>query len=134
MGDTGTTTTAAGLSAGMVVIFLVMMVFILWVYAQIVKKAGYSGWYVLLGLIPIVNLVMFLIFAFSKWPVESEVEALRAAMGAAPGQYGRGGQAPAGYPPAGYGPGYPQGGVPQGGYGQGGYGAPGPMYQPPYRP
>lgn len=36
--------------------------------SNIVKRAGYSPWLTLLGLIPLVNLVMFLVFAFSEWP------------------------------------------------------------------
>jgi hypothetical protein len=36
--------------------------------SNIIKRAGYSPWLALLGIVPIVNLVMFLVFAFSKWP------------------------------------------------------------------
>jgi uncharacterized membrane protein YhaH (DUF805 family) len=36
---------------------------------QIVKKAGYNGWLSLLMLIPLVNVVCYVIFAFSDWPV-----------------------------------------------------------------
>lgn len=35
----------------------------------IFSKAGYSKWRGLLMLIPIVNLIIFLMFAFSKWPI-----------------------------------------------------------------
>jgi uncharacterized membrane protein len=38
---------------------------------RIVQKAGYTGWWVLVLIIPILNLIMFLIFAFSDWPMRS---------------------------------------------------------------
>jgi energy-coupling factor transporter transmembrane protein EcfT len=40
-------------------------------FAFVVKKAGYSGWWVLLGLVPIVGLVMLWVFAFSRWPIDN---------------------------------------------------------------
>ena len=39
-------------------------------FAPIARKAGYSGWWSLLMIIPVVNLVMIWVFAFAKWPVE----------------------------------------------------------------
>jgi len=36
---------------------------------SIVRKAGYSGWWVAAGLIPLVNVVMLFAFAFADWPV-----------------------------------------------------------------
>jgi uncharacterized membrane protein YhaH (DUF805 family) len=35
---------------------------------MILRKAGYSGWWCLLGFVPIVNIVMVWVFAFSDWP------------------------------------------------------------------
>ncbi len=42
----------------------------LWVIAtaKILTKAGYSGWWSLLLLIPLVNLIGCWVFAFSRWP------------------------------------------------------------------
>ena len=51
------------------------MIFLI-AYVRIIQKAGYSGWWVLVGLVPILNLVMFLVFAFSRWPVLRERDAL----------------------------------------------------------
>jgi len=48
-------------------------------WVKILGKAGYSGWWVLIGVVPIANLVMFLVFAFSEWPIVREVRELRAA-------------------------------------------------------
>jgi hypothetical protein len=39
-----------------------------WLISRAVSKSGISGWWALLGLIPIVNLVMLWVFAFAKWP------------------------------------------------------------------
>jgi hypothetical protein len=35
---------------------------------SIVRKAGYSAWWVCAGLVPLVNIVMLFAFAFSDWP------------------------------------------------------------------
>jgi len=54
-----------------VFIFALGMIAVMMIpYFRIVSKAGYSGWLCLLMLIPLVNLVMLWIFAFSTWPVE----------------------------------------------------------------
>jgi hypothetical protein len=37
---------------------------------KILRKAGYSGWWVITSPIPIVNIVMFWLFAFARWPLE----------------------------------------------------------------
>lgn len=37
---------------------------------KIVKKAGYSGLWSLLGFVPVLNVVMLWVFAFSSWPRE----------------------------------------------------------------
>jgi uncharacterized membrane protein YhaH (DUF805 family) len=59
---------------------------------KVVSKAGYSGWWVLIAIIPIVGSVFFLVFAFSTWPVTLEVQRLRAQLAGrnygAPGGYG----------------------------------------------
>jgi uncharacterized membrane protein YhaH (DUF805 family) len=44
--------------------------FAIWVVpgVKILQKAGYSGWWVLIGLIPVGNIIGLWIFAFSDWP------------------------------------------------------------------
>jgi hypothetical protein len=42
-------------------------------YWRIAEKAGYAGAMSLLMLIPLVNLIIFLIFAFSEWPIEARL-------------------------------------------------------------
>lgn len=50
------------------IVMLVVAVVFLIAWYKIFKKAGYPGWYVILMIIPAVNLVIFLIFAFGQWP------------------------------------------------------------------
>ena len=93
---------------------LVFVVVAIVAATKILSKAGYSPWFSLLLLIPLVNFVMILVFAFSDWPVDKELRRYRQ------GGYGPG---PGGYqatqwppPPPGYGPGQP---TPPPGYGSG---------------
>ena len=41
---------------------------------RVAAKAGYPGWVVVLFLVPVVDLVVLLVVAFSKWPVERRWE------------------------------------------------------------
>ena len=59
------------------VVYLAIAVLFLIAYIRIIQKAGYSGWWILVGIVPILNVVMFLVFAFSRWPVLRERDALR---------------------------------------------------------
>jgi hypothetical protein len=56
----------AGLLIG-VVIWIVLFLLPAW---MIVRKAGYSGAWSLLLLIPLVNIIALFVFAFSTWPVQ----------------------------------------------------------------
>ena len=44
---------------------------------RICSKAGYSGALVLLMCIPVVNIVLIYVFAFSKWPIERRLAQLQ---------------------------------------------------------
>ncbi|RMI04732.1 DUF805 domain-containing protein [Cellulomonas triticagri] len=68
---------------GLVIAIGVWLV-VLIAYIRIIQKAGYSGWWVLIGLVPVVNVIMFLVFAYSRWPVQRELDARRAGAGAQP--------------------------------------------------
>jgi len=57
--------------------FFVLHLIINW---RIAEKAGYGGPLSLLMLIPLVNYVILLIFAFSEWPIETRLKALPAGM------------------------------------------------------
>ena len=50
---------------------------------SIVRKAGYSGWWVCAGVIPLVNVVMLFAFAFADWPVLRDLRRAEAAPTAA---------------------------------------------------
>jgi hypothetical protein len=76
------------------------------IFWQIFSKAGYSGAWALLMLIPVANIVALCILAFGRWPVREELEQLRAYVGqwhggatppgAAPGSFSRPGIPPQG--------------------------------------
>ena len=40
----------------------------LWMTVRILRKAGYSGWWSLLILVPALNIAMVWVFASSDWP------------------------------------------------------------------
>jgi len=49
-----------------------------WANVRITRRSGYSGWWVLIGLVPVVNLIMYLVFAFKEAPTERELKQLGA--------------------------------------------------------
>lgn len=51
------------------------------IYYKIAKKMGYNPWLSLLMFVPFVNFVIPFIVAFTKWPIEEEVERLRGSHG-----------------------------------------------------
>ncbi len=55
--------------------YVVVLALVLYVYVRIIRKAGYSGWWALTSLVPVLNLVMVLVFAFADWPVEKRARA-----------------------------------------------------------
>jgi hypothetical protein len=116
-----TSSTGSGIAVFFLVVVLVylavaVVTIVAWV--KILSKAGYPGVWVLIGLVPVVNVVMFLVFAFSTWPIEQQLAAARA-------------QGPGAAPPWSPGP------VPTGGYlpsGPGGPAAPAAGSPPPVAP
>ncbi len=83
----------------------IWLVFII-AYIKVIMKAGYSGWWIFILLVPIVNVVMLLVFAYKEWPIQRELAELRGWAGqiqrgaGAPAQPGYGQQ---GYRPEGFG-------------------------------
>jgi uncharacterized membrane protein YhaH (DUF805 family) len=65
---------------GLVIAIVVWLVVAI-AYIRIIQKAGYSGWWILIGLVPVVNVIMFLVFAYSRWPVQRELDELRRRVG-----------------------------------------------------
>ena len=79
--NTDTTYTVNNLSVGTVVglslLGLVVAIIFLVAYIQIIRRAGYSGWWVLVWFVPLLNVVMLLIFAYKEWPIQRELRELR---------------------------------------------------------
>ena len=46
-----------------------------WIVGNILVKAGFSRWWFLILLVPLVNIVAIWIFAFKKWPNVDEAAA-----------------------------------------------------------
>lgn len=59
------------LVAGLFLVLISVTSIVAWV--KIFTKAGYSGDLVVLMLIPLVNIITFLWFAFTTWPIERRV-------------------------------------------------------------
>ena len=62
-------------AAVFLVFYLSILVLSIVAGVKVIAKAGYSGWWFLISLVPIVGFVMFLVFAFSKWPIQQRLEA-----------------------------------------------------------
>jgi hypothetical protein len=91
----------------LVIIYLAIVVASIVGTAKIISKAGYSAWFVLLAFVPLVNLVMFFVFAFSDWPVHKELRHYRQG-GYGPGFGGYPGSPWPNQPTPGYGSGGPE--------------------------
>jgi len=60
---------------------LLVMVIPLAAYCKTWAKAGYSWAWGLTMLIPVANLIWFCVLGFGKWPIEAELERLKAGAG-----------------------------------------------------
>jgi len=92
-------------SMGLVLLAIDLSVIVLSIVAwiKIISKAGYSSWWILIGLVPVVNFIMLLVFAFSKWPVQQRLEAAQSApygWGGRGGSWAPGAPQPSGASPA----------------------------------
>ncbi|MBV8280545.1 MAG: hypothetical protein JO347_00595 [Candidatus Eremiobacteraeota bacterium] len=57
---------------GLWIFILVVFIFEIYLFWRIAEKAGYPGVASLLMIIPIVNLIAFIYFAFAEWPIERQ--------------------------------------------------------------
>jgi len=55
-----------------VLIILIVLMGVPLIYVPAVRKAGFSGWWVVLSFIPAGGLVLLWIFAFARWPAEPD--------------------------------------------------------------
>jgi hypothetical protein len=50
------------------IIVLVIVAILLWIPSRTVAKAGFSPWWAVLSVVPVVNIIMLWVFAYAKWP------------------------------------------------------------------
>ena len=51
------------------------------VFAAIFRQAGHSGWYGILILIPLINVIAVIVLALQEWPIRRELCRLRLVVG-----------------------------------------------------
>ena len=56
---------------------LIVTILMVWVYCRIFSKAGFSWALGLLMFVPIANIIMPFVLAFSDWPVHKELRTLK---------------------------------------------------------
>ena len=59
-----------GISIWQLIIILLIVLIPYFVFSPAAKKAGFSKWWALLMVIPLVNIILVWVFAFAKWPAE----------------------------------------------------------------
>lgn len=69
------TMTLSGATIFTLLLYLVVVILTIIAWIQILRKAGYSSWWILIAFVPLVNFLMFFVFAFSRWPVLGEPKA-----------------------------------------------------------
>jgi hypothetical protein len=54
--------------------WIIVLLFLLplWFFSRGVAKAGFSPWWALLGVVPLINIIMLWVFAYAKWPALPE--------------------------------------------------------------
>lgn len=85
-----TSNTSVALVLVIAAIYAVILAAVIYLYVRVIRKTGYSGWWVLALFVPFLNLVVMILAAVKEWPVErrlAEAEARLAAWGG-PGGYG----------------------------------------------
>jgi hypothetical protein len=53
---------------GVWLMFGVVFALVAWFFSRIVAKAGFSPWWALLVMVPLVNVIALWVFAFVPWP------------------------------------------------------------------
>jgi uncharacterized membrane protein len=52
---------------GLIVFALLAWAFVA-IFGRVVNRAGYSRWWLLTMIVPVLNLIMLWVFAFAEWP------------------------------------------------------------------
>ncbi|MBI4198372.1 MAG: hypothetical protein HY533_04610 [Chloroflexi bacterium] len=60
-----------------IILVILGLAFLSYIWSRIFEKAGYSRWWGLVMMAPLANVVALVIFAFSEWPVHTELRRLR---------------------------------------------------------
>ena len=63
------------LGMGFFILFCLSVAVFVWY--KIIGRTGYTAWLALLMIVPLANLVLTLVLAFSEWPIQREVAVLR---------------------------------------------------------
>ena len=53
-------------------VILVLIAIPVVIFGPVAKKAGFSRWWSLILLVPLINLIMVWVFAFMKWPAGND--------------------------------------------------------------
>jgi hypothetical protein len=51
----------------------IAVIFAIWIFGTIAKKAGYSRWFGLAMLVPLLNIGMLIWFANTEWPIQTSL-------------------------------------------------------------
>lgn len=60
-----------------VIFWIAVTIFYIYIIYRIVAKAGFSGWWALTTLVPLLNIIMPIVFAFKPWPAVEGAAAQR---------------------------------------------------------
>ena len=54
----------------LIIILIIIAIPTVLIFRPVVKKAGFSRWWSLVLIVPLINLIMVWVFAFMEWPAE----------------------------------------------------------------
>jgi uncharacterized membrane protein YhaH (DUF805 family) len=49
-------------------LLVVIVLAVIFPYVRIIRRAGFSAWWILVTFVPILNFIMLWVFAFIEWP------------------------------------------------------------------
>jgi len=66
-----------GLGVSELIIIMIIGIVIVLPNWKIFSKAGFSGWWSLLMIVPVVNVLLEYYLAYAEWPIQREIANLR---------------------------------------------------------